>query len=74
MSFWVVQLILKLVDLCRETMSVEQNDERAIIRDVMPITVRYDKTRLKTMDTIGNCQRPVFLLGLSQHVYNITNL
>ena len=29
---------------------------------------------LKTMDTIGNCQRPVFTLGVSQHMHKITNL
>ena len=26
------------------------------------------------MDTIGNCQRPVFLLAVSQHMHKITNL
>ena len=25
------------------------------------------------MDTIGNCQRPVFSLGVSQHMHKITN-
>ena len=29
---------------------------------------------LKTLDTIGNCQRPVFSLGVSQHMQKITNL
>ena len=29
---------------------------------------------LKTLDTIGNCQRPVFSLSLSQHMHKITNL
>ena len=29
---------------------------------------------LKTTDTIGNCQRPVFSLGVSQHMHKITNL
>ena len=30
---------------------------------------------LKTLDTIGNCQRPVFPLGVSQHyMHKITNL
>ena len=29
---------------------------------------------LKTLDTIGNCQRPVFSLGVSQHMHTITNL
>ena len=35
------------------------------------------KTRssiLKTLDTNGNCQRPVFSLGVSQHMHKITNL
>ena len=29
---------------------------------------------LKTLDTFGNCQRPVFSLGVSQHMHKITNL
>ena len=29
---------------------------------------------LKAVDTIGNCQTPVFLLGVSQHMHKITNL
>ena len=29
---------------------------------------------LKTLDTIGNCQRPVFSLGVSQHMHKITKL
>ena len=29
---------------------------------------------LKALDTIGNCQRPVFSLGASQHMHKITNL
>ena len=29
---------------------------------------------LKTLDTFGNCQRPVILLGVSQRMHKITNL
>ena len=29
---------------------------------------------VKAMDTIGNCQRPVFSLGVSQHMHKMTNL
>ena len=29
---------------------------------------------LKTMDTVGNCQRLVLTVGVSQHMHNITNL
>ena len=29
---------------------------------------------LKTLDTIGNCQRPVFSLGVSQDMHEITDL
>ena len=28
----------------------------------------------KTVDTIGNCQRLVFTVGVSQHMHKITNL
>ena len=31
-------------------------------------------THLKTLDTIGSCQRSVFSLGVSQHMHKITNL
>ena len=34
----------------------------------------YTRRNLKTMDTIGNCQRPVFSLAVSQHMHKITNL
>ena len=30
--------------------------------------------QLKTVDTIGNCQRPVFSLGVSKHMHTRTNL
>ena len=29
---------------------------------------------LKAVDTIGNCQRPVFSLGVSKHMHKIPNL
>ena len=29
---------------------------------------------LKGLHPFGNCQRPVFLLGVSQHLHTITNL
>ena len=32
------------------------------------------ETKLKTLDTIGNCLRPVFSLGVPQHMHTITNL
>ena len=35
----------------------------------------YDYTQyLKILDTISNCQRPVFSLDVSQHMHKITNL
>ena len=32
----------------------------------------YHRKLLKTRDTIGNCQRPVFSLGVSQHMHENT--
>ena len=29
---------------------------------------------LKALDTFGNCQRPVFLLGVSQHMQTCENI
>ena len=37
-------------------------------------SVQESGQSLKTMDTIGNCQRLVFTLGVSQHMHKITNL
>ena len=35
----------------------------------------HDTVYIKdTVDTFGNCQRPVFSLGVSQHMHKITNL
>ena len=34
----------------------------------------YPKELSKTVDTIGNCQRLVFTVGVSQHMHKITNL
>ena len=34
----------------------------------------YMYRALKTLETIGNCQRPVFSLGVAQHLHKITNL
>ena len=36
--------------------------------------VRTSYLALKTVDIIGNCQRPVFSLGVSQYIHKITNL
>ena len=36
--------------------------------------VPYFVMLLKTLDTIGNCLRPVFSLGVSQHMHKIKNL
>ena len=33
----------------------------------------YGVLLLKTVDTIGNCQRAVFSLGIYQHMHKITN-
>ena len=37
-------------------------------------TAPCNSAMLKTLDTIGNCQRPVESLGVSQHMHEITNL
>ena len=41
------------------------------LHDGCDCVVLYD---LKTVGTILSCQRPVFLLGVSQHIQKITNL
>ena len=44
--------------LIRQAIRLPQNGERS----------------LKALDTIGNCQRPVFSLGVFQHMHKITYL
>ena len=39
-----------------------------------PQTLYHDKAPLKTLDTIGKCQRLAFSLAVSQHMHKITNL
>ena len=47
---------------------------REIKHDVFPRNKTDFNTFLKTLDTIGNCQKPVFSLGVSQHMHEISNL
>ena len=36
--------------------------------------LNYFIVPLKTLDTIGNCQRLAFTVGVSQHMHKLTNL
>ena len=50
----------------------ECNSDRCVRvgqRSMQYAIVRSFHTNLKTLDTIGNCQRPVFSLGVSQHMH-----
>ena len=38
------------------------------------VTTLLRTIKLKTLNTIGICRRPVFSLGVSQHMHTITNL
>ena len=44
--------------------------------DILSLTMFWNSRswHLKTVYTIGNCQTPVFSLGVSQHMHKITNL
>ena len=42
--------------------------------DVNGVRVWERRFNFKTLDTIGNCQRPAFSLGVFQHMHKITNL
>ena len=47
----------------------------ATITMISPVSKQtYKQQYLKTVDTIGNCQWPVFSLGVSKRVHKITNL
>ena len=68
-SRWASNLIL----LCLATSVLKQ------LHEIGPqefLSLNQRGARLKTLDTIGNCQRPVFSLGVhvSQHMHKKTNL
>ena len=41
---------------------------------ILKFVMTSTNKRLKTVDTIGDCQRPVFSLCVSQHMHTKTNL
>ena len=51
--------------------TVHWTETRLMIRS---IKCHRERTQLKTVDTVGNCQRLVFTVGVSQHMHKITNL
>jgi hypothetical protein len=68
-------------------LNISESYENKIFKWVVLFTVRsnycdieaksYSERQLsdlKALDTFGNCQRPVFSLGVSQHINKITNL
>ena len=44
-----------------------------LVQIFVSLTVE-DQVSLKAVDTIGNCQRLAFTVGVSQHMHKITNL
>ena len=58
-------------------MSFQLNTIRSLrnclISDVIPYLI-IEITAVKTLDTIGNCQTPVFTVCVSQWMHKITNL
>ena len=50
----------------------QTGDSSEYCENFVPISII--QAALKTIDTCGNCQRPVFSLAASQHMQNITNL
>ena len=38
------------------------------------LNLKWKNNYLKTLDTTGNCHRPVFSLGVSQHMHTTTKL
>ena len=40
----------------------------------IPVHLLVEERYLKTVDTVGNCERPVFSLRVSQHMHKIINL
>ena len=61
--------------LCQKISIVLHQQLRSGISEISHMLVWLYTTKwLKKMDTIGNCQRPVFSLRVSQHMHNITHL
>ena len=57
----------------REKLVLKKNREVGHYKDYQITTFRSNLTILKALDTVGNCLRPVFSLGVSQHMHEITN-
>ena len=53
---------------------IETQSEKHYRSDASYIKFWGGQFLLKPLDTIGNCQRPVFPLAVSQHMHIITNL
>jgi hypothetical protein len=53
---------------------IETQSEKHYRSDASYIKFWDGQFLLKPLDTIGNCQRPVFPLAVSQHMHIITNL
>ena len=73
----VVSLTTNNVTLLSSTGSFSQ--KIAVSGTAIPRNWQFSRSLpgLKTVDTIGmigNCQRPVFSLGVTQHMHKITNL
>ena len=54
-----------IFDVIDDEASMMINDTLACGKDIVGLFILVYP--LKTVDTIGNCQRPVFSLGVSQH-------
>ena len=59
-----VSVLLQAAKLCLEKLNMVRDSRQRI-----PLVFLRSLIVLKTLDTIGNCQRPVFSLGVSQHMH-----
>ena len=80
MSFIVFTCYFRILKIKRMTRSTEASTiiiltlRRETQLKEMHLAVMSGNLNLKTLDTNGNCQRPVFSLCASQRMHKITNL
>ena len=67
----VRRLLVKSISKDQSLSSVRGS---TVVATEISCNLNFKSTLLKTVDTIGNSQRLVFSLGVSQHMHKLTNL
>ena len=70
-SPWIIKIVMKWED---EQTHIKTPLSWKLICVFLDNCYTFYMFYLKTVDTIGNCQRLAFTVGVSHHMHKITNL